>query len=128
MIWFKHYSSTSNEEKITRLEDAHGLIGYALYFKILEMCASNWDEISPPNFQFPLKKITKSFLIRSGTVLKVLRTCNELELFSLKECNDDVLIYFPKLLELRKRYQKRDVAETSQRQHCDNSATTIIRR
>lgn len=39
--WFKHDMNASNDNKIRKLEFEHKLEGYAVYWKILELLASN---------------------------------------------------------------------------------------
>ena len=47
MKWFKHMSATSDDDKISELEDEYGLEGYAVFFKTLEMIAVDFDDDDP---------------------------------------------------------------------------------
>ena len=52
MKWFKHYTEASVNAKIERLEARLGLIGYAAYIKILELCAEQYDGVSSDSVYF----------------------------------------------------------------------------
>lgn len=141
MKWFKHQSNASEDSKIAKLEDVAGLSGYAAYFKILELCASNWDEVSEPIFSFSAKQIQQKLHLKKGKTEFILNLMTELNLFQVSfkhnsnttatqqqhngkvvpnqfqknKSNYNIIINAPKMAELKKRYQKKDVAETKQR-------------
>jgi hypothetical protein len=137
MKWFKHQSNASEDSKIAKLEDVAGLAGYAAYFKILELCASNWDEVSEPVFSFSAKQIQQKLHLKENKTEFILNLMSELNLFQVSfkpvsnqlqssfkvvsnqfqknKTNYNIIISAPKMAELKKRYQKKDVAETKQR-------------
>jgi hypothetical protein len=43
--WFKHDITASNDNKIQKLEFKHGLIGYAIFFKLVEVLMLNNGKI-----------------------------------------------------------------------------------
>ena len=113
MKWFKHHSDMSMNDKIGKLEDKFGLVGYAAYLKILEMCALNWDEKSEPIFSFSLKQIKNKLRLKSKQTDIILGLMSDLNLFQISKSKDEVIIKAPKLAEIKKRHQKKDASETS---------------
>lgn len=114
MKWFKHMSDASNDDKIMRLEEEFGLVGYAAYFKILELCASNWDEISDPKFTFPLSRIRQKLRLRSTQVELLLNFCSTLNLFQITKDELEVTFVIDKLPKIKKKFQKKDQIATNQ--------------
>lgn len=115
MKWFKHSSDASENDKIGKLEAEFGLIGYAVYFKILEICASNWDEISEPKFSFSSTKIKNKLSLNYKKTESILSLCSVLTLFSFKKNGKIYEIEFPNMAKIKKRYQKCDVATTNEK-------------
>lgn len=106
MKWFKHHSDASLNDKIGRLEDQAGLIGYAAYFKILEICASNWDEVSDPIFTLSLKQIQNKLRMKSKQTDFILGLLSELNLFQITKSENEVIIVADNMAKIKKRFQK----------------------
>lgn len=111
MKWFKHHSDASLNDKMGKLEDQFGLVGYAAYFKILELCASNWDGEMDPVFSFSSKQIQNKLRMKSKQTDLVLGLLSELNLFQISKCNNELIIKAPKLAEIKARSQKKATQE-----------------
>lgn len=114
MKWFKHQSNASQDEKIAKLEERFGLVGYAAFFKLLELCASNWDEVSDPVFSFSLKQIQNKLRMKSKQTDLVLGLLSELNLFQITKCENNVIINACKMAEVKKKCQKKDQVTSKQ--------------
>lgn len=114
MKWFKHHSDMSMNDKIGKLEAKYGLVGYAVYLKILEMCALNWDEVSDPVFSFSSKQIKNKLRLKSKQTDFILGLMSDLNLFQISKYEDEVIIKAPKLAEIKKRYEKKHAEDTRQ--------------
>jgi hypothetical protein len=115
MKWFKHMTNASDDDKISIIEARHGLVGYAVFWKLVELCAANWDEISPPDFIFSRKLIQNKLGLKSKQTDNILSSFSELNLFQIEKGKFVIKIFAPKLVDIKKRYQKNDQAETKQR-------------
>ena len=89
MKWFKHHSDASSDEFISDLEDRFGLLGYARWWKLLEVIAAQMDETDKCSLEYSWKKWGK-FLKTNQNILKTF----------LKQ------IEIPKLLEIRDNHTK----------------------
>jgi len=107
-------SSASNDSKISLLEQRFGLVGYAVYFKLIELCASNWDEVSPPVFIFSRKKISLLIGLKSKQTELLMSYLSELNLFQIEIGEFAIKVFAPKLAEVKKRYEKKREATTTQ--------------
>jgi hypothetical protein len=115
MKWFKHNSDASSNDKIGKLEAEFGLIGYAVYFKIVEICAANWDEVSYPKFSFSASQIKSKLSLNYVKTESILSLASVLNLFSFQKNGKYYEIEFPNLEKIKKRYQKNDVAATNEK-------------
>ena len=104
MKWFKHFVSMSDDPKIQELEGKHGLVGYAFYVKVLELCAQQYDGVSDDFvFVFNMVTLQNKLRMKRKRIQNLFRTNSELN-FWKAELDDNVIrIKFPKLLEIRHR-------------------------
>lgn len=56
MKWFKHYSETWDDEKISALIDVGGLELYGFWWRILEIIAKQMDKTPKTSCQYSAKK------------------------------------------------------------------------
>lgn len=101
MKWFKHYSDASFDDKLQRIEGRLGPETYRFYFKIIELCAAQYDGISD-NCVFFFSWVTlqnKVRMKRKQTAL-LLASFSELNFWKSESLENEVRIEFPKLLEL----------------------------
>ena len=106
MKWFKHYSDASSDEFIADLEDEFGLVGYARWWKLLEVVASQMDESGKCYAEYSWKKWGK-FLKTNQNILKTfLKHCENNSKTFLTEDGNKLRIKIPKLLEIRDNHTK----------------------
>jgi hypothetical protein len=106
MKWFKHHSDASSDEFISDLEDRFGLLGYARWWKLLEVIAAQMDETDKCSLEYSWKKWGK-FLKTNQNILKTfLKHCENNSKIILTEVEGKVKIEIPKLLEIRDNHTK----------------------
>lgn len=106
MKWFKHMSNASDDEFIAELEDKFGLEGYARWFKLLEVIATQMDKTSKCSARFPWTK-WQLFLKGKRKKLELFLGYCENKQRITQELNGNILeIKIPKLLKLRDNYTK----------------------
>jgi hypothetical protein len=104
--WFKHYSNASDDEFISGLEDEFGLLGYARWWKLLEVIAAQMDESDRCFAEYSWKKWGK-FLKTNQNILKTfLEHCQNNSKTFLTESENILRIEVPKLLEIRDNHTK----------------------
>jgi hypothetical protein len=101
MKWFKHYSDASIDDKICRLEDDFGYVGYGVYWKIIEICALQWDGKSDPIFTINRKKMKSLLSINYIKIESILSLCSVLNLFSVEINDKFYTIRIDKLLNIK---------------------------
>lgn len=106
MKWFKHYTDASFDNKLNRVEDKFGLVGYAVYFKIIEVCAMQWDGKTEPIFDINKKK-TKSILsLNYKKTESILSLFSVLNLFSVEIFEEFYRIEIPNLVKIKDNHTK----------------------
>jgi len=107
MKWFKHYSDASQDEKLVALEAEFGLEGYARYWKILEIIASQMGaDNGKCSVTYPTKLWCRYLTVRTKILDRYLLHSENLSLmFSVTE-NDLLTISVPKLLEIRDNHSR----------------------
>lgn len=107
MKWFKH-ENTFNNAKIEMLTDKHGILGYGIYFRTLELIASAIEESNPEEWGYLPSIYTTQYLAKKlqtseEALDSVFETCFELGLLETKDGN----IYCSKVLERCDDYTQR---------------------
>lgn len=106
MKWFKHYTDASFDSKIAEVEQEYGLTGYAVYFKIIEICALQWDGKTNPKFKLNRKK-TKSILsLNYKKTESILSLFSVLNLFNVEITENFYIIEIPNLLKIKDNHTK----------------------
>lgn len=101
MKWFKHYSDASLDNKICSLEDEFGYVGYGVYWKIIEICAMQWDGKSDTTFSINRKKMKSLLNINYMKTESILSLCSVLKLFNVVITEKSYEINIPKLLDIK---------------------------
>jgi hypothetical protein len=101
MKWFKHYSDASLDDKLCQVEDEYGYVGYGVYWKIIEICALQWDGKSDPIFKINRKKMKSILSINYTKIESILSLYSVLKLFSVEIFDNYYSIEMPKLLEIK---------------------------
>lgn len=112
MKWFKH-ENTFNNAKIEMLTDKHGIVGYGVYFRVLELVALAIDESNPEEWGYLPSIYTTDYLAKKlqtdkETLENILSTCHDLELLEYT----DKKVYCPKILERCDDYTQRLLKQT----------------
>lgn len=74
MRWFKHMSSSWDEEKLSLVVARHGLAGYGFWWRLMEIVAAQMDETGNASCAFPLKKWTQLFDVQPRVFLGIIKT------------------------------------------------------
>lgn len=107
MIYFKHMTNASRDEKLTNLFSIHKHEGLLTYWLLLESIAEIMDQTDRCGLRHPIEQWSKMLKLRRDKLLKILRTMAELQLIILN-CSEDVVeILCPNLLKLRN-YKKQN--------------------
>lgn len=106
MKWFKHYSAASEDEGLSHLEDEMGLEGYALFWKCVEIVASQMDETDRCHVEYSWSKWRNSLRINRRKLDNFLGIVQEFLSFGVTISEEKLRIEIPKLLELRDNHTK----------------------
>lgn len=101
MDYFKHYTSASDGNTLNQIEDKFGHNGYAYWFKLLELCALNWDGKSEPIFNFYETIVRKKLKISSTKLKLFLHFCSEVSALSFQVSGKTIQITHPNLREVK---------------------------
>ena len=87
MKWYKHDTDAKEDVKIKLLEKEHGLIGYAVYFKTLEIIGKSIDVNNIDDWGFvepahTMETLAESVGIELPEYRKIIETCDRLGLFA----------------------------------------------
>lgn len=81
MRWFKHMTSSADDEKLSRLMDTCGLAGYGFFWRVLELIAAQVDD-SGKNFAAYSKRTwCMKLAINHQTWSKMIASCEQAGLF-----------------------------------------------
>jgi hypothetical protein len=106
MRWFKHFSDASNDEFISDMEDEFGLIGYARWWKMLEVIAGQMDETNKHSAAYPEKKWCRLLQCKPKVLTAFLECTNNAGKTKIKQNGNIIEIFCPKLLELRDNHSR----------------------
>lgn len=101
MRWFKHYSSSRSDEKLSKLEDRAGLEAYGFYFKVLEVIAEVMDETDTCEVTYSLSRWGRQLNITSKKCLYLFQCCSDVGLMMVCRASDDITVKTPNLLKYR---------------------------
>lgn len=107
MKWFKHMSDASDDEFLQRVEDLFGLEGYARWWKLLEVIASEISESHPePSAEFTWKKWGEKLRGKPNKLKSFLEYSENQTKIKLEQNGIILKITCYKLLELRDNHTK----------------------
>jgi len=99
MIWFKHYVNASDDNKLVTLEgEIRG--GQGIYWRMVELCAAQWNEGDPTVFVFHRKILRKKLQINGTKLSLFCQNSARILLFSYKTEGDLWHFDFPKIAEI----------------------------
>jgi len=114
MKWFKHETNAIHDEKIQELIECEGIVGYAIFFILCELCAGKIDENLQPKLFISWSYIQRLTHCRRPTVERVLDSCATLGLLSRTFADDVLSIEIPNLLKRLDNWTARSVVTTEQ--------------
>lgn len=109
--WFKHYTVAHDDAELAEVCDELGLVGYAYFWILAELCAAKYEGDSASEFTLSRRGLASKFRCKPARVGYILRMYEESGLFSLTELNNNFIIEWPKLL----KFVHRDAFSSSQR-------------
>lgn len=111
MKWFKHSTDASEDVRIQRLEERYGNIGYAVFFKCLEMVGKEGGLGKVSFKKYPVNLVCKRLNVSEEELNSILDFMGEIHLCCSKSLNRGVL-YFPKFRQKADDYTKRVLRNT----------------
>ena len=128
MLWFRHLSHASDDEKLSRLIEIHGLKGYGFYWRLIEIISSQMDESDKFSCSYSVQKWAKNVDLRPTSFNRMLETCTKLNLFSIETREELLTINCPTLLRMRDEYTKRRGREKENVEEISGHYPDTIRR
>lgn len=114
MKFFKHFADAHEGRSMQALMNKFGLEGYAAFFILTEICASKLEKEPDQKFTedhlkftFNERIVREKLRMRSTKVELFLNYCSTLDLLQFTKDQDEIIFYFPKLLESMDRDTKR---------------------
>ena len=107
MLWFRHLSHAADDEKLSRLIEKNGLLGYGFYWRVVEIIAGQMGQDDKCFCTYSGMKWAKKAEIKPSWFRKQLSTCTQLGLFSVSSEDELLTISCPTLLRMRDEYTKR---------------------
>ena len=108
MRWFKHMTDASNDEKLAMFVSEFGMKGYGIYWRILELIASQMDGSSGKcEVRYPVKLLRSYLIVRTQILNKQLKSLNNYGLVFNKSDGDIVTLSCPNLLKYRDEYTRK---------------------
>lgn len=113
MKWFKHETSALKDEKIQEIIESDGLIAYAIFFSVLELCGEKInDENLKADISISWWYVERLLRVKRSTVHRVLDTCQSVGLLVHNSTPDMMICSVPKLLKRLDNWTKRSVVAT----------------
>lgn len=120
MKWFQHQTDASDDIKIKRLEDKFGLMGYSVFFKIVEKVGKEGKKYALDTKKYPIEFFAKDF----GVEKKVLEDCltfmNDLGLVVFKSG----IISLPNMKKYASNWDRRKSRATTEQLRSNDGVTT----
>jgi len=114
MRWFKHDSTAIKDEKIQLLMSNYGVVGYAIFFILCELCSEKIDSQLIPSIEISWPYIEQLTHSKRSTIRRVLDGCAAAGLL-LDNSDDKLLICsIPNLLKRLDNWTSRSVVTTEQ--------------
>lgn len=107
MLWVKHMTRSSNDEKLSKLTDEAGLEGYGFWWRIIEIIGEQVDEFDKHSVTFPLKKWGNLLGISPKKFRTLAELCANFELIFLKFEKNNLTISIPNILKYRDEWTER---------------------
>lgn len=105
MRWFKHMSDASTDEKLALFIHEHGMEGYGIFWRLLELIAAQMDGVSDKCMvQYPEKLLRSYLVVRRQKLSNLLITLQKHELLFHKWEGDKITLSCPNLLKFRDEY------------------------
>ena len=109
MRWFKHISTSQNDEKMSELMDKFGAEGYGVWWLILERIAEQMDETSRTFVRLSVKVWAKSCRISAKNFQNIVKFLESSGIFLLKFENEYLTINCPNLSKYRDEWSKKKI-------------------
>lgn len=107
MRWIKHMTATWQDEKVSRLVAEHGLAGYGLWWRVLEIVASRVEGDSAPSVTYPISAWSHLLVTRGSLVISTLSKLAVTHLVTMERHGSDITVTIPNLLKYRDEYTRK---------------------
>jgi hypothetical protein len=99
--WFKHFSASYDDEKLSKMTDLLGMEGYGFWWRTLEVVAEKMDETDNCSCAFSAKKWGHYFGFSAKKFEKFARIFEEIGLLSVEISENFIKISIPNLLKYK---------------------------
>lgn len=106
MKWFKHMTASGSDEKLSALIDAMGMEGYGLWWRLLEVVATQMDESDKCEVTYTLPRWSLLLYCHHHRGSKLLVTLESLGLIETVTMGSNITVRIPNLLKFRDSHTK----------------------
>lgn len=127
MRWFKHITTSYDDQKIAAVLDELGMEGYGFWWRILEVIAQQLDENSEPFCEYSPKKWGEFFGFSAKKFEKFIKIFEKNKIFQveyLENSENRIRVTIPNLLKYRDEYTDRKAKKSGE---CRNNIGTNSR-
>lgn len=107
MKWFKHISTSYNDEKLSQMTDMLGMEGYGFWWRTLEVVAEKMDETNNYSCSFSSKKWGSFYGFSAKKFEKFARIFEKFSLFSVEILENSITVSIPNLLKYKDEWSKK---------------------
>lgn len=107
MRWFKHMTSSFDDEKLSRLVEVAGFEGYGFWWRIVEIVGAGVDDKQRTSVTFSIKKWTLLCAIRAQKFTKLCLLCQDCGLFTVRFEGRSATINMPNILKFKDEWTRK---------------------
>lgn len=107
MRWFKHITTSADDEKLAELIERVGLEGYGFWWRIMEIVGQHVDENDKHFVKFPLKKWGNLAGISPKKFKTLAKLCEDIGLVFLTFEENFLTVSIPNILKYKDEYTKK---------------------
>lgn len=101
MRWFKHLTNASLDYKVLSLEEIHGHLGYAYYWKIVEFMAGEWSGFGEPEVETTLRYLRQLLRTQEPKIKLVLSDMQNIGLLNFTLDGNKLIVRMDALKSIR---------------------------
>lgn len=107
MRWFKHMTTSADDEKLAMVLDECGLAGYGFFWRVLEMIASKVDDSGKNYCAYSRRTWCIKLAINHQTWSKMIASCEQAGLFVVSDEGHVIKVESPNILKFRDEWSRK---------------------